>query len=470
MIYNLVRKGGIPVLASLTPNAASQWSCSLVVKYLEAARPQATISLQSSVPVQGFDDNQIFTLLYDADNLVPGETRLQSSPTPLSQDRLNEIARQGNAQLKTLCLSLKAPCPMWCPRSSGSIAPKHGFDALFHQFAELAGATQVYVLFDWNWLHKDHHARFQRLFTCPELLTGIPVDHISVGRYRQADWSVFGLADHVASEAPPPYTFPSKKRRRQATTTTPTPSPKRKLLSPAPLFTTSPTEKATTASTPSPKPRLGSPAATSFDFQEAILRAVEALLPQALHTVLPDMLPRLFVLPSTSPSPSPSPSLPSLQRSSRTKPKPKSRPPLGTLISDHAAAQVEAQLQRIHAETLDRAADIHNAAEVDFRDILDEQRIDVAMVKEDGIAELNRAFDNKLVEFRESAAEIVDDLEQRVELVYADVCERIDELVGNISDHPGREGNPFEETSKASRQRRRKDAEGRSRRAMSLPL
>lgn len=217
MIVNLVRKSGIPVLASPTPNAASQWSCSLVVKYLEEGS-QATLSLQSSVPVQGFDDNQTFTLIYDADNLVPGKTRLQSSPTPFRQDRLNEIARQGNAQLKTLCLSLKAPCSVWCPRSCGSIAPKSGFDTPFHQFVELAGATEVYVLFDWNWLHRDKHARFQRLFTCPELFTGIPVNQVSARRYRQADWSIFGPADHVASEAPPPYTFPSKKRRRQGKT------------------------------------------------------------------------------------------------------------------------------------------------------------------------------------------------------------------------------------------------------------
>jgi hypothetical protein len=196
------------------------------------------------------------------------------------------------------------------------------------------------------------------------------------------------------------------------------------------------------------------------------MKAVEALLPQALHTILPDMLPRLLALPSTSPSPSPS----SLQRSPRTKPNPKSIPSLGTLISDHAAAQVEAQLQQIYAETLDRAADIHNAAEVDFREILDEQRLDVAMVKEDGVAELNRSFDNKLAEFRESAAAIVDDVEQRVELVYADVCERIEGLVGNVSDRPEREENPFEEAGKAHGRRRRKAAEGRGRRAVSLPL
>ena len=214
MIYNLVRKSGIPVLASPASDAAPQWLCSLAVKYLET-RTQATISLQCPVPIHGFDDEQTFTLLYNADNLVPGNTSLKPPPTCLPQDRQHEIARQGNAHLKTLSLTLKTPCPVWCPPSSGLITPKHGSSAVFSQFVELARATEVHILFDWNWLHKDHHARFDRLVRHPEQLTGIPVDHSSAKRYRVADGSGVGPVDDVASEAPPPYTSASKKRPRQ---------------------------------------------------------------------------------------------------------------------------------------------------------------------------------------------------------------------------------------------------------------
>jgi hypothetical protein len=75
MTYNLINKRGVPVLAYPASDVASQWSCSLVVKHSEA-RMQATISLQSSLPIHGFDSEQTFTLVYDADNLVHGETCL----------------------------------------------------------------------------------------------------------------------------------------------------------------------------------------------------------------------------------------------------------------------------------------------------------------------------------------------------------------------------------------------------------
>ena len=179
MIYNLVRKSGIPVLASPALDAAPQWSCSLAVKYLEA-RMQATISLQCSLPINGFDDEQTFTLLYNADNLVPGNTSLKPSPTCLPQDRLRDIARQGNANWKTLSLTLKKPCPVWCPPSPGLIVPKDGSCAAFSQFVELARATEVHILFDWNWLHKDHHERFDLLVRHPEQLTGIQIGRAHV--------------------------------------------------------------------------------------------------------------------------------------------------------------------------------------------------------------------------------------------------------------------------------------------------
>lgn len=218
MIYNLVRKSGIPVLASLASDGASQWPCCLAVKYLEA-RMQATISLQYSLPIQGFDDKQTFTLLYNADNMVPGNTSVQPPPTSLPQDRLHDIARQGNAHLKMLSLTLKAPCPVWCPPSPGPILPKEGFGAAFAQFVKLASATQVHVLFDWNWLHKDHCARFEHLIRHPEQLTGIPVDPSSARHFKLADWSVLGPVDDIASEAPPPYIEASKKRPRQGKST-----------------------------------------------------------------------------------------------------------------------------------------------------------------------------------------------------------------------------------------------------------
>jgi hypothetical protein len=463
MIYNLVRKSGIPVLASPASDAAPQWPCSLAVKYLET-RMQATISLQCSLPIHGSDDEQTFTLLYNADNLVPGNTSLKPPPTCLPQDRLHDIARQGNANLKILSLTLKTPCSVWCPPSSGPIAPKDGFGTAFGQFVELARTTEVHILFDWNWLHKDHHARFDRLVRHPEHLTGIPVDQASAKRYRLADWSVFSPADDVASEAPPPYTAASKKRPRQVTTSpTPGSSPKRALLSPAPFLLSSPTEKATTASVsaPSPKSRLSSPASNAPDLQDSLKNVVEELLPQMLHAILPDMLPRLFA----APSPSPSPSRP------RSTPRPKRIPmsSLGNLLSAHATAQLEAQLEGLYAETLDHATEMHSAADVEFHEILEEQKLDVAMIKEDSIVELNKVFDDKLAEFKESTVDMVNEMEKRMELIYAGVCDRLDGFVTKQEEYLSR-GEELEKRRDRSRINPQREVEDRSRRAVSLPL
>ncbi|KAF5847796.1 hypothetical protein GGP41_009044 [Bipolaris sorokiniana] len=461
MIYNLVRKSGIPVLASLASDGASQWPCCLAVKYLEA-RMQATISLQYSLPIQGFDDKQTFTLLYNADNLVPGNTLVQPPPTSLPQDRLHDIARQGNAHLRMLSLTLKTPCPVWCPPSLGPM-PKDGFGAAFAQFVKLASATQIYILFDWNWIHKDHCARFDHLIRHPEQLTGIPVDPSSARHFRLADWSVLGPIDDVASEAPPPYIEASKKRPRQVTTSpSPEPSLKRTLLSPTSCLVSSPTEKASVVSVfaPSPKLRSPSPITSAPDFQDAIKNTLEMLLPQMLQAILPDMLPRVLAAPCSSSPPS------SLSRSS---PKPKPISSLGNLLNAQATARLEAQLEKIYAQTLDHASQLHSAADDEFHELLEEQKLDVVVVKEDSIMELNRVFDDKLAEFKESTAEMVDEMEKRVELVYADVCERLDELASKKVEFSSRRGD-VEKTKDSLSVTRPRDIQDRGRRAVSLPL
>jgi hypothetical protein len=214
MTCNLFRKRGVPVLAYTTSDGALQWPCFLVVKHSEA-RMQATISLQSSIPIHGFDEEQNFTFVYNADNLVPGQISLNHSAMALPQARHGEIARQGNPQLKTLSLTLKKPCPVWCPSSSGSIAPKGGFDSSFRQFVELARATRIHILFDYNWLHRNKQARLQRLISHPEELTAFTIDNYA-NRFRQADWSTFSPIQDEVSEVPPPYNGAPDRSFREA--------------------------------------------------------------------------------------------------------------------------------------------------------------------------------------------------------------------------------------------------------------
>lgn len=469
MTYNLFPKVGIPVLAYPTSDEASQWPCSLVIKYCEA-RMQATISLQSELSVQDFDNKQTFTLLYNADNLMNGSTSLGPATIPLPQARLAQLARKGNAQMRTLFLTLKTPCAIRCPRSSGSIA----LDPPFPQFVSLAKATKVSILFDYNWLHQSNVERFQRLVSHPETLTGFPVDNIHAKLYRLADWSVFSPIEDAVAEVPPSYTATSVKRPRSSTPGCS--SPKRVLLD----LALSPTEKASTTSTSSPKPP-SSPTAYAPDLQAAITSAVETLLPAALQNTLPDLLPRLFTIPPTSPSSSPSPSAsppppsnPNSSSKSNPPPDPDASPisSLRTLIAAHLTAHADAHLQRIFTHTLSHATYLRNTADIEFLEILDEQKLDITMLKDDSIAELDRACTEKLEELREQAAEVVEELEDKAELVYVDVCERVEGLVGKEREGLARERRELERGRRELEEdRRRRDImHDRGRRAASLPL
>jgi hypothetical protein len=232
MIYNLVRKNGVPVLAYPASDDATPWTCSLVVKHSEDPM-QTTLTLQSSLHIHGFDDEQTFTLRYDADNLVPSKTSLGLAAIPLPQGRLEPIIRHGNSQLRTLSLTLKTPCPIWYPHSVSNISPKTGFEASFHQLLKLARATEIQILFDFNWLRTDNHTRFQRLISHSATLTGLPVNGNLVRRFQQADWTVFRpveqtvpgdngevpfieevAVEHAEDEALPSYNEVSGKRCR----------------------------------------------------------------------------------------------------------------------------------------------------------------------------------------------------------------------------------------------------------------
>jgi hypothetical protein len=93
-------------------------------------------------------------------------------------------------------------------------------------------------------------------------------------------------------------------------------------------------------------------------------------------------------------------------------------------------AHANAQAQKISDETLDRVELIRRTADVEFEDELEEQRLRIALIKDDGITELNREIDEKLDEFRERAAEIVEEIEQHAEEMSANVRAKLDRLAG----------------------------------------
>jgi len=217
MAYKLPRKGIVDALAYCTPNSVSPLFCSLVVKYSKDHK-QATISLRLSIPISGFDPEQSITLYYDANNLVPGETSLGSAAVLPSQDQLRKIVQQGKCELKTLSLVLRNHCSVEGP-SVKKIAPKKSSESCFYLLADLAQATTVYILFDYNSFSKDEQARFEHCIEHIGDLTSFRVGSDYAKRPKLPDWTIFRPAEEVDFEQPPPYACTSRKRSKDGEST-----------------------------------------------------------------------------------------------------------------------------------------------------------------------------------------------------------------------------------------------------------
>ncbi|CAE7213243.1 hypothetical protein PTNB85_10475 [Pyrenophora teres f. teres] len=375
MTHYLVRKQGIPVLARSRPDAAAPWPCTLFARYSDT-QAQASLYIRFSIPVYGFSQDQTFTLIYDADNLVPGVNSIKPATTSLPQDQLDQLGRSGNPQLRVLALTVKQPCSIRCPHSTGSLGPKNGYEVPFHQLRKIAQATEIDVLLDYNWVHTVNRALLDKVLERPEELAGLVENGKYTKQHKRVDWTVFGPVDQ---EDPPPYASASQKRSRQtATSSLPKyPSPKRILLDAA-IFPGSPTEKATTTTqSPSPRPPSSHVLATP-DIQEAVNKAVALYLPIALKM----------------------------------------------------------HLERLLDDAVEYAYDLRNQADGEFEDVIADHKIDIAGIKDDGIDEMNRVVNDKLSELKEQAQDIVDDAVEKMQDGALEAYDSIDgKLIAMLDEH-----------------------------------
>jgi hypothetical protein len=215
MTYNLFRPAGIAALACIATNNTSLLPCTLQVKYDES-NLHATFSLQHAIHVHGFADAQSFILIYDADNLIPATTTCKSATRSLARTELAHIARTQISKVQALSLNLNKPCTILCPDVPGSIAPKANHEVPFRQLVDLAKATEITILFDWNWLHPSRLSPFLNIVSQPETFSGFPIDVKNLKGRRLEDWSVFSPTEDYVSNEPPPYVEASHKRHRQS--------------------------------------------------------------------------------------------------------------------------------------------------------------------------------------------------------------------------------------------------------------
>ncbi|KAH6861219.1 hypothetical protein BKA58DRAFT_48849 [Alternaria rosae] len=443
MVRYLVSKKGVPVLASVRSDPAAQSACVLVVKYNEEPF-QLSFFLQCTTFIHGFDDEQTFTLIYDADNLMRDLTSLNNATTSLSHDQLTSIARAGNPQIRALALTLAKPCKIRCPSSTGTLTSKSGYEAPFHRLVALAKATAIDITFDYNWVHADNRLPLDRFFKHMGAFSGFSE---SADGYKYADWAIFCTVEEDR-QPPPSYTNAvdtgaSRKRPRRVTPPSQPASPPHKRQhhdygSPTEVATSSPCPPGTSHHSPSEKEEAilshAHPSLHASDevaFQEAIDKAVEAqlpaivesMLPNILRSILPDVLHKSLA-PRRSQSSSPPP------RASFT---PEPSPSLGTLIADRLEDLAKDHLASIFADANDQAYSLRSQADGEFEDVVADHKIDVDTIKEDCIRELGEVVDDKLCKFKEQTEEIVETAVEEVGTksgeIRDDICDGLEEFI-----------------------------------------
>jgi len=192
MRKSTVGKHGIPVLAYLTSEPLSL-PFSLRIQHNEA-RKQVTLMLRTPAAfLHGANDELAFVAQCDADNVLPG-TAMDAATVHVPPARRAEIERYPtSSRITTLTLSLKHPCPLWCPRLEALVpTPSPSAVESFNELVQFAKATCVHIVFDSGWLSPEQQAPLQRLARGKEALSGFPVHDYYARHHRRADWTIFG--------------------------------------------------------------------------------------------------------------------------------------------------------------------------------------------------------------------------------------------------------------------------------------
>ena len=200
--------------ASNLSDPISPCQCSLAFRCDDAAK-EATVLLVTTIPTA--HASQTFVLQYDADKLFTGAVSLSRGNNYVARSQLDELLRDRTSKkrsdIKTLALSIKQPCPLWCLDSRPSFAHRPGFELSFRQFVDLTIATTIHIVFDYKYLQKQHQGMFRAFSKAAKDLAGYPVEgFLTKLGLQKASWEVFGPVNAVG--APPAYDN-SRKRPRQ---------------------------------------------------------------------------------------------------------------------------------------------------------------------------------------------------------------------------------------------------------------
>lgn len=212
---------GIPALAGCTLEYESEQTRTLHFKHNERLR-QASIYLVYPVKLKD-TVNTDFIIEYNSENL--NNINLSNATLMLP----NELFRRGTPDKKTLKLALKSSCAIWCPHIEGLIEPHPDDNERFRELVSLAESTEVYITFDYSWIHRDnrptfcsfvenkferfplesHYPGYQKMDKTIISMRQLPLSTCSREQYYR-DFEPICKGDGASAEAPPPYILSSE--------------------------------------------------------------------------------------------------------------------------------------------------------------------------------------------------------------------------------------------------------------------
>lgn len=183
--------------------------CSLV--FLCDGGKLATLLLVVSMPTAHSTTDSSFVLQYDGDNLIPNNIKLRSSRGCLRREELQDVSSVAG-DVKTLMLSTKQSCSVWCPATTPEFHPKQGSELALQRLVDLARATSVHIVFDFSQLHPPYKSTLKAFSKAARGLAGFPVEALlSKQGLRKASGEVFAPTEIAG--APPAYDAARTRKR-----------------------------------------------------------------------------------------------------------------------------------------------------------------------------------------------------------------------------------------------------------------
>lgn len=429
----MTRRSAIPVLAYLLSTPTLDGAAELVTHQIEGEMIAKSKEDQDSFTIfihfnaiegEGrAHELHKFVLQYDADKIAAS---LEPKLIQLSTSQLGKLQRQGNAELWTLRLSSRGPCPILCPKGLRDTIRSSPF---LRYLAIFAQAQTVNVVFDMNAFGPERKKCLDRLVTPPHTLKGVGID-TTERNFALVDLRHLDAVEGFTSDEPPLY----EKKQSPTPAASPAHCESYQLAS-APEH--SATEVATSPSLGSSK-LPGSPLLGLHDLN-CDTPKFQTTVTNILRTILPDVLPGMLAM-SVNVDGIAGVAADTVLHHLRVE---------SSQLRDIVISVVKNALPDILLElpSLDNilkplaevALDKHFdealwRAEDGLEETNDNNRTDLELIGKDKLYEFNIAVDDKIdekmLEVEHKITEAVDGLKDQADLVFMEIHERLEGLNG----------------------------------------